>query len=180
MHGSGFRQPLDPTWVAGKFTHGGGDGADDGDGGRRWSGPDLHLASRKESGFPALVPAVVVSSLLSQLPSPSCMLNNESCPIPRGCKADWSVLNSTAMMVAGTEHRREDPQVIEDARKKLAKIIMEQSTGLKTDEGLPPTQPARKRHHFWCGGLPQLCAPLKTFRGTVLEHAHYHRCRLSQ
>ena len=35
MHGSGFRQPLDPAWVAGKFTHGGGDGADDGDGGKR-------------------------------------------------------------------------------------------------------------------------------------------------
>ena len=44
--------------------------------------------------------AVVVGSLLSQLPSPSCMLNNESCPIPRGWEADWSVLNSTAMMAA--------------------------------------------------------------------------------
>ena len=72
--------------------------SDDGDGGRRWSGPDLRVASRKESGFPAPVPAVVVSSLLSQLPSPSCMLNNESCPISRGWEADWSVLNSTAMM----------------------------------------------------------------------------------
>ena len=28
------------------------------------------------------------------------MLNNESCPIPRGWEADWSVLNSTAMMAA--------------------------------------------------------------------------------
>ena len=35
-----------------------------------------------------------------QLPSPSCMLNNESCPIPRGWEADWSVLNSSAMMAA--------------------------------------------------------------------------------
>ena len=35
---------------------------------------------------------------LSTLPSPSCMLNNESCPIPRGWVAEWSVLNSTAMM----------------------------------------------------------------------------------
>ena len=32
------------------------------------------------------------------LPSPSCMLNNESCPIPRGWEPDWSVINSTAMM----------------------------------------------------------------------------------
>ena len=32
------------------------------------------------------------------LPSPSCMLNNESCPIPRGWDVDWSVANSTALM----------------------------------------------------------------------------------
>lgn len=33
-------------------------------------------------------------------PSPSCMLNNESCPIPRSWTPDWSVINSTAMMSA--------------------------------------------------------------------------------
>jgi hypothetical protein len=37
------------------------------------------------------------------LPSPSCMLNNESCPIPRGWVADWSMVNSTALMV-GVPH----------------------------------------------------------------------------
>ena len=35
------------------------------------------------------------------LPSPSCMLNNESCPIPRGWDTDWSVINSTALMAVG-------------------------------------------------------------------------------
>ena len=43
---------------------------------------------------------VVPIAKLKQLPSPSCMLNNESCPIPRGWEADWSVVNSTAMMSA--------------------------------------------------------------------------------
>jgi hypothetical protein len=37
---------------------------------------------------------------VASLPSPSCMLNNESCPIPRNWSADWSVVNSTAMMSA--------------------------------------------------------------------------------
>lgn len=31
-------------------------------------------------------------------PSPSCMLNNFSCPQPRGWEADWSMINSTAGM----------------------------------------------------------------------------------
>ena len=30
--------------------------------------------------------------------SPSCMLNNFSCPMPRGWETDWSLLNSTAML----------------------------------------------------------------------------------
>ena len=36
----------------------------------------------------------------SLLPSPSCMLNNESCPIPRDWEVDWSVINSTALMAS--------------------------------------------------------------------------------
>ena len=44
--------------------------------------------------------AFVLGAASATLPSPSCMLNNESCPIPRGWDADWSVINSTAMMSA--------------------------------------------------------------------------------
>eukprot|EP00912_Choanoflagellata_sp_UC4_P001391 UC4_evm1s865 len=43
---------------------------------------------------------LALSFPIISLPSPSCMLNNESCPIPRGWVADWSVVNSTAMMAA--------------------------------------------------------------------------------
>eukprot|EP00040_Diaphanoeca_grandis_P039805 m.5018 g.5018 ORF g.5018 m.5018 type:complete len:391 (-) comp3944_c0_seq1:269-1441(-) len=42
----------------------------------------------------------VATGTATLMPSPSCMLNNESCPIPRGWVADWSVINSTAMLSA--------------------------------------------------------------------------------
>lgn len=47
------------------------------------------------------VPALLAASAAAPLPSPSCMLNNESCPIPRGWVADWSLVNSTALMAVG-------------------------------------------------------------------------------
>lgn len=45
-----------------------------------------------------LVLAACATAATASLPSPSCMLNNESCPIPREWDTDWSVINSTAMM----------------------------------------------------------------------------------
>ena len=57
------------------------------------------------AGFLSCLAAGSALQLPGILPSPSCMLNNESCPIPRGWDVDWSVINSTAMMSA-----RESPE----------------------------------------------------------------------
>lgn len=54
-----------------------------------------------QNGPAGWVQSAAIGSLAALLPSPSCMLNNESCPIPRGWVADWSMINSTAMMAIG-------------------------------------------------------------------------------
>ena len=48
-------------------------------------------------GLSALM-APFVESLEDAPLSPSCMLNNFSCPMPRGWEVDWALINSTAMM----------------------------------------------------------------------------------
>ena len=91
--------------------------------------------------------AVVVGSLLSQHPSPSCMLNNESCPIPRGWEADWSVLNSSAMMAAAESDGGFKPV------HKWGYVTLDWQAGMLNWLQRPPGSTAR-RPHCWrncCG-----------------------------
>jgi hypothetical protein len=60
------------------------------------------------------------------LPSPSCMLNNESCPIPRGWVADWSMVNSTAIMAVGA--RQDSPNGF-DPTHRWGYVTLDWSTG---------------------------------------------------
>ena len=83
----------------------------------------------------------VPSSPPSVLPSPSCMLNNESCPIPRGWVADWSLVNSTAIMAIGA--RGYSPEGFAP-RHRWGYVTLDWSTGwqewIGTSPGADPAQ----------------------------------------